>query len=967
MALATTMNCLEALGVDDKLLQKLLEWSKTRSITLRFTAEQKTKFNRKTTEKIESPTYHTDIGRGAVEIKERSVYYMDYYFWDFDHLFELALFPGNSLDEKVVIGSASGSTSIRTTSDVSPRPPVYVEPPIDINLTWFLKNINEKLQFNFAVDRSKKSCRTPRRNDQVEAAIEFMSNRLPKWADSVRKYLSTLFPIISYTYSYYSYTTFIPIVPILESFINSASSSSSTTAGLVQIPGYKANSNRYSILSLGDCNALLDRHRSGILACSSYYRKYGHGATIHEVVANFSLISDHYLESVAFTESLLYNKLMTAIGKNISVGEFYGLMHHHIRDLFALGHEPRKLCYPIRLPDHSPEGIVSILARVHGSLAFPIPSHVRHSVATTPMKFAIDASTKIKFLGDRFVHGLMLQEFSGESGLSLELNAYSRQFCSFILVLGTIVSKDVLDPTYAILIQNKDDLTIMLSLETIPSAKEFKEAISSLSPEQQRFAKAIRNMQLSGTLFAMCIIQVKPQLEKVLNLPFDSLTKEIRMTQDLIELLVKYQIPSDLLSYSGELTESTENKVETVKEQIDEVYAMVDSTKKREILSKARMAILAKPKPPPAPPVQISPYPVPSPPTTTAVLSRVGVVSAPLRSAPGGIPSPKGGRGGLSTQVRKKSSALDDMFSMAKASPVKSRSSATTTSSISSSIPLPSAPMSRESSTTSSSSARPSSSLLSLASVQSNTISAPVSLSKKMEEPSLSIDFDMSADIVSEGAAPEIDDAGEPEPEPTNEESSVDQDSSADSSDASKNTEIVKSKSKVVDAEDYTKIPTKLDDLFGKHDEDGGVRPVIIKPSSNWKRTQQKSLLAHPSTSNLAKPEQEKERKIAFDLLDGLTKSGAIPIEYASLHVIIGMSHTFSQSIIDTVIKENRNPVEKIEKSVLLLSSTIKQLPVEEIVNPHESERIRTYSSDIFKLTPAPSTPSTTDAKLLSS
>ena len=33
-------------------------------------------------------------------------------------------------------------------------------------------------------------------------------------------------------------------------------------------------------------------------------------------------------------------------------------------------------------------------------------------------------------------------------------------------------------------------------LETIPTAKEFKDAISSLSPEQQRFCKAFRGMQL---------------------------------------------------------------------------------------------------------------------------------------------------------------------------------------------------------------------------------------------------------------------------------------------------------------------------------------------------------------------------------------------------------------------------------------------------------------------------------------
>lgn len=49
-------------------------------------------------------------------------------------------------------------------------------------------------------------------------------------------------------------------------------------------------------------------------------------------------------------------------------------------------------------------------------------------------------------------------------------------------------------------------------------------------------------------MFAVCVLQVVPQLEKLLKLPVESLTKEIKLTQDLIELLIEYQIPSDLLA-----------------------------------------------------------------------------------------------------------------------------------------------------------------------------------------------------------------------------------------------------------------------------------------------------------------------------------------------------------------------------------------------------------------------------------
>jgi len=134
---------------------------------------------------------------------------------------------------------------------------------------------------------------------------------------------------------------------------------------------------------------------------------------------------------------------------------------------------------------------------------------------------------------------------------------------SFILMLGKINGPDSFEPLQAIIIQNKDHVLIPLLTETIPSAKAFKEAISSLSPEQQRFAKAFRSnffldiywlgMQLESSLFAIAVVQVKPQMEKVLNLDADALTKEISLTQDLIKLFIDYQIPSDLVPSSKDI------------------------------------------------------------------------------------------------------------------------------------------------------------------------------------------------------------------------------------------------------------------------------------------------------------------------------------------------------------------------------------------------------------------------------
>jgi hypothetical protein len=96
----------------------------------------------------------------------------------------------------------------------------------------------------------------------------------------------------------------------------------------------------------------------------------------------------------------------------------------------------------------------------------------------------------------------------------MRLAARARQFSSFILMIGKMSGPTSFAPDSAIIIKNKDDVLIPLLLETIPTPKEFKDAIESLSPEQQRFAKLFRTMQLNSTLFGMVILQIKPQLER---------------------------------------------------------------------------------------------------------------------------------------------------------------------------------------------------------------------------------------------------------------------------------------------------------------------------------------------------------------------------------------------------------------------------------------------------------------------
>jgi hypothetical protein len=150
----------------------------------------------------------------------------------------------------------------------------------------------------------------------------------------------------------------------------------------------------------------------------------------------------------------------------------------------------------------------------------------------------------------------------------------------------------------------------------------------------------------------------------------------------------------------------------------------------------------------------------------------------------------------------------------------------------------------------------------------------------------------------------------------------------------------------VAEQVDYTKYPNLLEEMYTKYDPDSSLRPTIINPGSSWTKSSQAGLLGKPTSSALLSEEQNKEKEAAFDLLDALTRSGALPIEHASLHVVIAATHCFDQSVMDTLVQKNVNPIERVERSTLIMASTLQGLPAAALVQGSQVERLH-------ELTPA--------------
>eukprot|EP00658_Telonema_sp_P-2_P009550 TRINITY_DN13566_c0_g1_i2.p1 TRINITY_DN13566_c0_g1~~TRINITY_DN13566_c0_g1_i2.p1 ORF type:complete len:291 (+),score=71.72 TRINITY_DN13566_c0_g1_i2:251-1123(+) len=187
-------------------------------------------------------------------------------------------------------------------------------------------------------------------------------------------------------------------------------------------------------------------------------------------------------------------------------------------------------------------------------------------------------------------------------------------------------------------------------------------------------------------------------------------------------------------------------------------------------------------------------------------------------------------------------------------------------------------------------------------------------------------------DLVSKEEPSPVEPAGEPSQEKPEPERSL--------PDNPKKEGYVLAEEEAEEGRDYTKIPKLLETAFDRLDSEGAVRPTRIKPGELWHHTSQEALLAQPCSRWLSCDDQKAKRDEAFDLLDGLTKGGALRCENASLHVVIAATHCFDKALVDTVVQDNMNPITKVERSLLILAGTIHAASAEQMISSEHMDRI---------------------------
>jgi len=913
-ALIGQLNVLSYFGLTADILKSI---DKSKPATLRFQASDSCTFLK--TQTVEVPMDRSleefeqtqTIGSSFFGSTTKStikqiIKNIEEFHWKVDVTWEISVYSGSDVGGKKILKSRSSSMILIIQSNKrAPLPENRECKPLDLSISWLMKQIDtERMASKFTIDRQGPKTKTPSQNEEVHAVLSMMSE-LQQWTSGIRTYFNRYIqqdildkhnpagpvPLINQKDRLTSLSCddiFVPVQPLLETSKAVSENVETLSKSVLSLVSVTTDNDRTletvsPLLSTNDMHTFLNEQircieeRIGTL--KKMFPSTSRSTTIVSVAeASIVLLSLHserlgaaLISGVNYVECMLRNQLVAAIGKSVQSSDIDRFLRYHNARL--LNPAPNAFCHAIRQPGHDPCGLLSIEGIESDDKKEPIYTLSREIESSNSIKLPLNSATTIELTGKKYLHGWIRHRF-GQDQKSYELIARARQFSCFLLVVGTMTGPDTLDPKDAIIIKNKDELLIPLLLNEIPTSREFKDAIRSLSPEQQRFTEAFRGMQLGSSVLGICVIQIKPQLEALLGLPHDALLKEMKLTQDLMELFIEYQVPSDLLSYDGtDASASVKEKVDTVRGHTKAVFDVIGEAKKNQLeeqIQRTDMALERR--------LEMS---------TMVRQEQILRRDMPLKSMryPRNLMQPKSdGQDRLCTKFK---SALEV--------PVGSLDEGETF------LGSKSFPCSEE----------PLGSMELLAEA-----SAPESAS---DEKFLS---DASGSRVQE-------DKDEDDKESLSE-------TSGSRVPKEKHKESITKQGDL----DFTEVPKLLNRAIEKFSDGSALRSTTVKSGNRWQRKRQENLLSIPEEEVLT-PDMSLvlERNKAFDLLDAISRSGSLPIAWSELHVVVAVTHCFEKDVINTIIQDNINPIEKLEMSTLLLGAAIHGIPAFQLVKEESQAR----------------------------
>mmetsp|Transcript_3485 Transcript_3485/g.6127 ORF Transcript_3485/g.6127 Transcript_3485/m.6127 type:complete len:922 (+) Transcript_3485:251-3016(+) len=863
--LQALLTSLRALGLDNASIRNAQELvSNGKAVSLRLQASRKCNFIKTEETKEDVGFEHSTTFLGVKTTSKASKTVIKHK-WKLQHSFRIIMFQGAGPEQNasVVLVERTGSCEVTTTGKekIPPEPETHLFPELSVNITELFAHANKETNFTFAIDRTNSSCHTPRRNQNVDVLLDALIN-VSRWCTDVQHHLEQLFAYVDNlnTSSFNDASDiFVPVLPVMQTNDGGASGNvlDSDTETVFQNE-HKADIDKWlnnirSLLPLPDGG-----ESAGLITTLE--------ASVCKLMLHMYDICMTVSRSCDYVEQLLRKQLIDAIGKEVTPDQMDEYMQFHYRRLFSRN-VFRPFSYDVKRHGFAPEGSLSIALpnKVDGgeiATCVQVRRPNDEEYPSVPMHFKMGTSTTVELQGPQFCHGYMTHRFSDSSNSEVNLIARTRQFSSFVVMIGTIVAKDEFAPKHAIVLQNKDCAIIPLLLEPLPSAKEFRDSIESLSPEQQEFAKAMRQMQLAGTLFAVAVVEIKPQLELLLKLDPGSLTKQIELTQNLMKLFIDYQIPCDMVTFDGAADASSGDKIAAVKGHVEALLNMMSESRQKKVEEEVDRC------------------------NDDLLTFSQSIMDDCDKRSDSGMETFAMASGRNNNRRYKAKRSVTRNFA-----PESARM-------MSAPAPMPVA--------------RANSSAI-VRSMQQQTQSAPSRPQQQQQQ-------QQQNDIPNEPGAMDL--------------------SGGFEQGNAESTNI-----------DYTQLPSLMDAKFEALDTKAQLRPTKIKVGDTVTLESYDSpwMTRSKSTVRLSADDLRDKKNMAMDLLDAISRSGELPLIQTQLHIVIASTHCFDSTILDTLIKENVNPIARVEHSSLLIATSITGESVSDLLAVSHQQRLKDTSPALFE------------------
>jgi len=458
-------------------LPTILSWSCDRSVSLRFHCKHTCVFVKEVEREVEDDTkYETEWkGNSTVssiysgKVTSKVIKTVREFIYKFQVSYQLIAFSGVGEDPSqcLVVESHDAEQEIIATTKAFPYPEHKIF-QFDVDVSWLLRSLHPRTAHahthddvyepQFHIDRSLPDCWTPCHNADMNKAGRFFTDLLT-WTTQVKTHLlQSLFPVQRHDKNARPDLEGIsidgliqPVLPLLyqESYPTDTASSGSIDAG--DISSAPSSSKEvlihYRALAQQDNGALLpaslvnrmlaEHHRALSAKCDAMRTLYpsgpaivsAEGAILLLVLKDLAEVLMNVSGGIVYIEQMIRTQLVAAIGKEVTAADFAKYMDFHNRKLFKAHRQPRPFSFAVRRSvHHSPEGLVRIESAgdpitTISSCSIPADEVDPADIAQTYMHLALNASTNIRFGGDRHIHGWLGHRFSLEPLPELKLVA----------------------------------------------------------------------------------------------------------------------------------------------------------------------------------------------------------------------------------------------------------------------------------------------------------------------------------------------------------------------------------------------------------------------------------------------------------------------------------------------------------------------------------------------------------------